>query len=905
VLVLAAATFSPLRAPAALATTLGFAKAFGGTMASDSAQGLAIAVAGSGKVWTTGSYTGTIDLDPGAGEVPATSVDAQDLFINQFDADGNFVNPASFFGVASDDFGRGFAVDGAGNSYFVGSVGNTMNVVKLDPTGSTGLFILTFSGPGQLFPRGIAVDGAGNVYVTGSFSGQIDFNPDPGGTTNLTSLGTQDVFAVKLSSTGTLLFAKQFGRAGSSATGRGIAVDAATNNVYLTGFFAGTIDVDPNGGETLLTSSAGSNDGYLVKLNSNLDLDFAKRFGSTGSDQGFGVVVDPASNVVLTGAFTGSVDFDPNAGNVPLNSAGAQDVFVVKLSSGGILVSAGKLGGTGDDVGLGIAVDGAGNIYVTGSFSGTADFDPSAANVPLDSAGGTDVFLVKLDATGAFVFAERFGSTGDDVGNGIAVDEPARIYLTGSFVGTVDFAPGASVTELTSNTGAPGNRAAFVVKLFQQQPTLGLPAAQQNTADDTPLVFSTANGNRISVTDPDQGSSLLRVTLSVPSGTLTLGSLTGLSFTVGDGTADASMTFSGTVAAINAALEGLTFAPVVGFSTSHLLQLTAQDLVVPSGGQVDAQHITINVTRRPVAVNDGPFTATTGATLTVSAADGVLKNDTDADTAKTQLQAAVVTGPTRGTLTLRTDGSFDYTPTGSGAGTDTFTYRVSDPQENTSTTAATATITVVAAPLAASSTFTVANGSTLNVAAPGLLAGASDADSAASSLQVEVVTLPAHGSLSVGPNGNGSFTYKPAASFVGADTFTYRVVDPQGNASTPATATVTVSAVACGPRPTVAVQTAVVGGALRATVTVVNDATGQTQNRIQTIKFGTFTNATVTLNGQAITSGQTFTAPANTTTQTFTVRRVRAGAVTTVPLTVTDACGSWPSFVGGGAGAGF
>jgi VCBS repeat-containing protein len=201
-----------------------------------------------------------------------------------------------------------------------------------------------------------------------------------------------------------------------------------------------------------------------------------------------------------------------------------------------------------------------------------------------------------------------------------------------------------------------------------------------------------------------------------------------------------------------------------------------------------------------------------------------------------------------------------------------------------------------------SDAYPVNTGAALNVpAANGLLANDTDADTSTTQLQAQVVTGPTRGRLEL--RLDGSFTYAPTGSAGGTDTFTYRVVDPQGNAAT-GTATITITAVACGPRPTVSVQTSVVGGALQATVTATETGT-PTQNRLQSITFGTLQNAVVTLNGETIANGQTVTLPAGSMAQSFTVRRVEAGRPATVPLTVTDQCGSWPTFVGGGAGAAF
>src|SRR5262249_36337187 len=150
-------------------------------------------------------------------------------------------------------------------------------------------------------------------------------------------------------------------------------------------------------------------------------------------------------------------------------------------------------------------------------------------------------------------------------------------------------------------------------------------------------------------------------------------------------------------------------------------------------------------------------------------------------------------------------------------------------------------------------------------------------------------------------NPDGSFAYTPAANFYGTDTFTYRVTDGT-TTSNVATASVTVAPTQCGPRPQVMTAPATAAGKLQVHLPTSPLSTRQ-NNFLLTLTFGTLTNAKVTANGQTIASGQTITLPANSTSLDFTVERVTPGQAVTVAYTVLDSCGSWPSFVGGGAGA--
>jgi hypothetical protein len=200
--------------------------------------------------------------------------------------------------------------------------------------------------------------------------------------------------------------------------------------------------------------------------------------------------------------------------------------------------------------------------------------------------------------------------------------------------------------------------------------------------------------------------------------------------------------------------------------------------------------------------------------------------------------------------------------------------------------------------------FSTNSGQKLTVpAATGLLQNATDPDTDKMLLQAQVVAQPAHGSLVL--QTDGSFAYTPTGFFSGPDSFTYKVVDPQGLASAPATVNLTVTQVACGPRSTVQVSTAIVSGALQATI---SSTIGNTpNNRLLELRFGDFQskNAVVTRNGTPIVSGSTVTLPANTTSVTLRVTRQTPGLATTVLLTVVDTCGTWPTFVGGGTRVGF
>jgi hypothetical protein len=292
----------------------------------------------------------------------------------------------------------------------------------------------------------VVTDSSGNVYTTGYFQGTVDFDPGAA-TANLTSAGSSDIFVSKLDSSGNYVWAKRMGST-TNDLANGISVDSS-GNVYTTGYFQGTADFDP-GAATANLTSAGSADIFVSKLDSSGNYVWAKRMGTTTNDLAYGISVDSSGNVYTTGYFQGTVDFDPGAATANLTSAGSADIFVSKLDSSGNYVWAKRMGGTSTDIAYGISVDSSGNVYTTGYFQGTADFDPGAATANLTSAGSADIFVSKLDSSGNYVWAKRMGGTSSDIANGISVDSSGNVYTTGYFQGTADFDPGAATANLTS-----------------------------------------------------------------------------------------------------------------------------------------------------------------------------------------------------------------------------------------------------------------------------------------------------------------------------------------------------------------------------------------------------------------------------------------------------------------------
>ena len=374
-------------------------------------------------------------------------------------------NSVSVFYGSTHDEGRAVVVDSLGNIYTTGTFGVSTDfnptpdiailmsaglgdvfVSKLDASGNF-VWAKSFGGPNQEDGNAVGVDTAGNVYTIGTFEGTTDFDPGAG-TANLTSAGSTDVFVSKLDSSGNYVWAKKFGGT-SNESGNSVAIDTA-GNVYTIGTFEGTTDFDPGAGTANLTS-AGSTDVFVSKLDSSGNYVWAKKFGGTSAyDNGRSVAVDSVGNVYTTGYFDDAVDFDPGPDIANLYSNGSIDVFVSKLDSSGNYLWAKQFGGSQEAGGSSVAVDLAGNVYASGDFRQSVDFDPGPDIAYLHSTGVTDLFVAKLDSSGNYVWAKKFGGTSVDQGNSVAVDSVGNVYTTGFYLLTADFDPGPGVANLTT-----------------------------------------------------------------------------------------------------------------------------------------------------------------------------------------------------------------------------------------------------------------------------------------------------------------------------------------------------------------------------------------------------------------------------------------------------------------------
>ncbi len=368
--------------------------------------------------------------DGGAGDVASTPTDARhdrtpaDARSDQGDPNTWAMAIPSTGAVATVDLVR----DSADNLYLAGQFynlttfgqtpltpadGNDVYVSSVDNKGKV-RWVKRFGGAGSELCHRLARDAKGNLYVTGRFTKQISF-----GATTLTSKGSYDVFFAKLDPAGKPLWASS-GGSKYEDRGQGITADGA-GNVYVVGEF----NKDATFGKHTLTSRGGI-DLFVAKLDAGGSYSWIKTAGGTRVDRALAAAATPDGKLFVTGQINGEATFGA-AKFKPKNTY--HDAFVARYSPSGSVVWVRGAGGLGTDVGQNIAVDSAGNSYITGVFEKVGTF----GTLEVSSRGFRDVFAARLDAAGTFVWAASGGGSGLDQGVGLSLDKAGNTYITGVF----------------------------------------------------------------------------------------------------------------------------------------------------------------------------------------------------------------------------------------------------------------------------------------------------------------------------------------------------------------------------------------------------------------------------------------------------------------------------------------
>jgi hypothetical protein len=361
-------------------------------------------------VYVTGFFSGTADFDPSASVTNRTSNGGIDAFVAKYTHSGALIWVKTFGGVNNDESND-----------------------------------LVISG--------------GAVYITGQVrSTGIDFNV--GGTPRILSFGSEVTFIARYdAATGDCSFVNGMNVSGQGGTG--IGVDSG-GNIIIFGEGNSFSDFDINvGGIQLATgdSNAGGNAVFLVKYNSSGAYLWGITFGGNFNDKSYKLAIDAGNNILVTGAFWNTCNFNPLGGAINRNATGNGDGFLAKYNPSGVcqwVVQIGDALGTfgGHDHNCnGLTVDASNTVYVGGFFSRTVDFDPGVGTANLTSAGGRDGFLASYSPTGTYNWVQNIGTGASESHTvSLSLNGSGSIMVAGYFVGTADFDPSVGVFNRTALT---------------------------------------------------------------------------------------------------------------------------------------------------------------------------------------------------------------------------------------------------------------------------------------------------------------------------------------------------------------------------------------------------------------------------------------------------------------------
>ncbi|MEA5579085.1 beta strand repeat-containing protein [Anabaena sp. UHCC 0451] len=700
-----------------------------GTSDNDNARG--ISADSSGNVYVTGYTYGSLPGNTNQGDFDAFVVkynnDGTQAWVKQFgtagydeangisaDSSGNIYVSGNTFRSLADNayiakyntngtqawikqFGSNnseassISTDSSGNIYVVGQTSGTLPsntnqggddafIAKYNTDG-TQAWIKQFGTSSYEETSGISTDRSGNICVVGNTSGSLPGN---------TNQGNSDTFIAKYNSDGTQAWVKQFG-SNSIDEARDISTDNNAN-IYVTGWTNGSLAG---------YSNQGYYDAFVAKYNADGTQAWIKQFGTSDYDLAYGISADSSGNIYVVGETGGTLPGNTNQGT--------GDAFVVKYNADGTQVWLKQFGTNYDDAANDVTVDVSGNIYVTGYTSRTL---PGNTN-----QGGDDAFIAVFDSNGNLISptitvqatdnqaAETLTGTTPNPGvftltrtgnPGQAIT--VNYTLTGKAIkGTdyttvsnnVTFAAGSSTATVTINpiddtiyegteavtlTLSNGNNyflgtaktATVNIRDNDNAPPVNKVPTTQTINEDTTRIFSTANANVIRISDVDAGSKPVKVTLTTNNGILNLASTTGLTVT-GNGTG--SINATGTISAINTALNGLLFTPTANFNGNTSIQIVTNDQGYSGAGGAKTDTDTVAI--RVNAVNDSPVntvpssqTINQNTSLVFSAANANAISISDIDAGSNPVKVTLTVN--NGILNLASTTGLTFTGNGTG-----------------------------------------------------------------------------------------------------------------------------------------------------------------------------------------------------------------------------------------------
>lgn len=415
-----------------------------------------------------GGFSDTVDFDPGTGTNQLIAPSFQDAFVAKYDSTGQHLWAFSI-GASTSDYTQQVAIDDSSNIIVSGTFSNqadfdpSSNTVNLSPNGRNDAFLAKYTSQGQYvwaktlggigneYVYGMQLSPTGFIYLAGTFERTADFDPSSS-TANLTSSGRDDLFFAKYNRDGSYVWAKGLGTS-SDEDLNALALDGDAN-LYITGYFVNQLDFDPSSSTNSLTASGG--DIYVSKYDSSGNHEWAFQIGDQNFETGYAITTDNAGHVWTAGYFVDQVDFDPGTGTANLNSPDNRNPngFIARYrQNNGQYNNAWTLQnrlGEDDEI-MDVAHDSKGNVYALGYFNGSIDVDPSANGAELTSNGGDDVFLVKYDSLGRYKWAISLGSASGDMAHSVACDAKDQVYISGTFIDSIDLDPSANSHYVVSN----------------------------------------------------------------------------------------------------------------------------------------------------------------------------------------------------------------------------------------------------------------------------------------------------------------------------------------------------------------------------------------------------------------------------------------------------------------------
>jgi hypothetical protein len=446
------------------ATTLpayGYTKTFDTT--NGYASGNSVTADANGNVYLTGYFHGTVTFDGVGGSDSQTAANGSDgTFLTKYNTNGSYAWTKTFDTTDGNASGNSVTTDTNGNVYLTGRFSYTVvfdgvggSDSQTAANGSDGTFLTKYNTNGsyawtKTFDTtdgsadgySVTTDTNGNVYLAGYFSGTIVFDGVGGSDSQTGASSYSNSFLTRYNANGSYAWTKIFDTTNGYASGSSVTTDA-NGNVYLAGYFSGTVTFDGVGGSDsqTATSEAGNNS-FLTRYNTNGSYAWTKIFGgsSNGGSYGSGVTTDASGNIYLAGQFGGTVIFDGVGGSDSQTAAGAGSAFLTKYNANGSYAYTRTFdAGFGNAFGYSVITDTSGNIYLAGNFSGTVIFD-GVGGSDSQTGVGNDAFLTRYNANGSYAWTKTFDTTdGNATEYGVASDINGDVYLTGSFYGTVIF----------------------------------------------------------------------------------------------------------------------------------------------------------------------------------------------------------------------------------------------------------------------------------------------------------------------------------------------------------------------------------------------------------------------------------------------------------------------------------